>query len=157
VVFFHPVLPWRRVFPQNRCKILFFQLKNLKTFQNVNEVSIAAKIKIKMKMALNFSSSSSSLSTAAFKFQHIGGAFSKSQRFPFKTTCSGKRRTCQCKATTSEGVTEDPSVEGASFSLRLYSLSVTYLLIIGTLFNLVENQEVFVCIRREYKISWIQF
>jgi hypothetical protein len=85
----------------------------------MNEVSIGAKIKIKMKMALNLSSSSSSLSTAAFKLQHTRGAFSKSHRFPFKPTCSGKRRTCQCKAATSEDVAEDPGVEGASFSLRL--------------------------------------
>ncbi|XP_078167968.1 myosin-G heavy chain-like protein isoform X2 [Carex rostrata] len=64
-------------------------------------------------MALNLSSSSSSLSTAPFKLQP-SGAFFKSQRFPFKPNL-----TCQCKAATPEGVTEDPTVEVSSAQSQL--------------------------------------
>ncbi|KAF3334783.1 hypothetical protein FCM35_KLT21387 [Carex littledalei] len=71
-------------------------------------------------MALNLSPSSSSISTAPFKLQP-SGAFSKSQRFPLKPnlTCTDRRRTCQCKAATPEGVTEDPTVEVSSAQAQL--------------------------------------
>ncbi|KAJ4749360.1 myosin-G heavy chain-like protein [Rhynchospora pubera] len=69
-------------------------------------------------MALNLSPSSSSLSTPPLKLQS-SSAFSMSQRLPFRPTCADKRRTCQCKAATPEGATEDPRVEVSSAQAQL--------------------------------------